>query len=171
MISDARQAECVLKAGFHIDPKEFKLKEADLAEVRQVGRQAERDRQAIEERLEKIEAVFAVRIEAALALLKCDQVAARLKGAAALRAKSKQLFEVAAGLHRVEYLLTSLRLNQNVLRATEDAISRGHENDALIAQALRILEAQNRALTELRGGDQRNPISYEHAAGAISASQ
>jgi len=170
-IGNARQAECLLKAGFRVDPKEIGLKKVDAAEAHQVGRQAERDRQAVEERLLKIEAVFAVRLEAALALLKCDQMAARLRNAAALRARSDQLLDVTAGLHRTEYLLTSLRLNQGSLRAMEDAISHGHENDALIAQTLRLLETQNRALTELREATKEVPYPYEHAGGSVSVAQ
>lgn len=170
-ISNARQAECLLKAGFRVDPKEIGLKKADPLQAHEVGRQAERDRQAVEERLLKIEAVFAMRIEAALALLKCDQVAARLTNAAALRAWSEELLDVTAGLHRVEYLLTSLRLNQNSLRAMEDAIAHGHEDGALIAQTLRLLEAQNRALKELREATKEVPYPYEHAAGPLSIPQ
>jgi len=170
-ISNARQAECLLKAGFRVDPREIGLKKADPSQAHQVGRQAERDRRATEERLAKIEAVFAMRLEAALALLKCDQVAARLKNAAVLRARSEELLDVTAGLHRVEYLLTSLRLNQNSLRAMEDAIGHGHEDDALIAQTLRLLEAQNRALKELREATKEVCYPYEHAAGPLSISQ
>ncbi len=171
IISDARQAECLLKAGLRVDPKEYKLKKADPAEAHLVGRQAERDRQTVEERLAKIEAVLAVRLEAALALLKCDRVAARVKDAAALRSRSERLLDVTAGLHRTEYLLTSLRLNQNSLRAMEDALDQGHENNALIAQALRLLETQNRALAELREATKEVPYPYEHASGPVSVSQ
>lgn len=170
-ISNARQAECLLKAGFRVDPEMIGLKKADPLQAHEVGRRAERDRQGVEERLLKIEAVFAVRLEAALALLKCDRVAARLENAGALRAKSEQLLDVTAGLYRAEYLLTSLRLNQNSLRAMEDAISRGYEEDALIAQTLRLLETQNRALAELREATKEVPYPYEHAGGPVSVAQ
>lgn len=171
LISDARQAECLLKAGFRIEPKEFGLKTADAMEAHQAGIRAERDRQAAEQTLARIEAVFALRLEAGLALLNCPEIAARLKNPDRMRAESERLLDVAAAFHRVEYLLTALRLNQNSLRAMEHALLRGHEENALVSQALRALGAQNRVLAELRSALKEVPYPFRHAAGELSISQ
>jgi Zn-dependent protease with chaperone function len=171
IISDGRQAECLLKAGFRIDPKEFGLKTSNVMEAQLAYHQAQRDRRAVEERLAKIEAVFAVRLEAALALLNCEPVAIRIKDSQQLRARSEQLLDVAAAFHRAEYLLTELRVNQNSLRAVENALSRGHEDQRVITAALKVLETQHRALTELRAVTREVPYPYEHATSEISVSQ
>ena len=167
-VSSARQAEHLLKAGFRIDEKQFGLKKGDVSEAQQVCRQATRDRQECEARLAKIEAVFALRLEAGLALLRDESVSARLRNARQLKARSEQLLDVAAAFHRTEYLLTDLRLNQSSLRAMEAALAGGHENPQLIAQALRVLEKQNSALTELRSATKEIRYPYEYASGEVS---
>lgn len=169
-ISDGRQAEFLLKSGLRIDPKDFGLAKAEVAEAQLVYQQGRRERQAAEQAVGKVEAVFAMRIEAALALLKCDEVAANLEDAVRMRARSERLLDVVAGLHRAEYLITELRLNQNALRAMEDVVSKGYEGDRVIAQTLKILELQNKTLSEIRSVLKEIPYPYEHAGGGVSVS-
>jgi len=110
-------------------------------------------------------------MEAALALLSYPEVAARLQNPDRMRAQSEQLLDVAAAIHRVEYLLTSLRVNQNSLRAVEQMLVQGHEEKPLISQAVRVLDIQNRVLAELRSALKEIPYPYRHAAGEVSISQ
>jgi Zn-dependent protease with chaperone function len=166
-IAKARLAHTLLTAGIKIDAKQLDLPAATLEAALRVQRQAEQQQRDAAVELGKAEAVLALRMECALALLADEGVAARLKAADRLRRRATELTEAHARLRVVTDAYVELGRNQPALRAVHDLFHPDILDERLQGVIQRLVETQRDQLSDIRNLLGDAPYPFDHAEGKV----
>ncbi|MCK4658645.1 MAG: M48 family metalloprotease [Phycisphaerae bacterium] len=162
-------ARTLLRAGVRIDPKDFELPSATIEQALRAENQVEQVRRDVAEQLAKIEAVLTLRLECALALLRVDQVARRIKGADKMRRRSDELLDALTHIHALSDSLTDLRKELRPLYAMNWIFDEETDPDeAVMHQAAGLVRTQHEQLSEIRRVLSNFPYPFEHAGGRIT---
>ncbi|MHC4066128.1 MAG: M48 family metallopeptidase, partial [Planctomycetota bacterium] len=167
-MTEALVARTLLRGKLKIDPKGFHLPSATVDAARQALERAKEVKRNLAPELTTVESVVRLRLECALALLKVDQVARRIKDAERLLSRSQELLEVLNRVHEVSTIMTELRKEQPALHALVTMIVELGPDEDLVARAREMMVSQHEHLAEVRRllTDHRYP--FEHADGSIS---
>ena len=171
MSTNARTARFLAKAGIKFDPKEFGVEKPTEDCARNTAEKARQTKESAVDDIRKMEKVFRLKLECALALLKVEQVAQRINRAEALFKRSRSLLSALSVVHAVGGQLTQLRNGLPELRVLAILASEDPEDEILLRDLTRAMDKRNEVMLDLRRMLQENPYPFEHADGAVTMAQ
>lgn len=168
---NAQTARVLASEGVKFKAGDFGIEEPTVACARKAAEAARRTKESAAEDIQKIERVFRLRLECALALLKVPEFARRLTRADALFQRSRKLLSALSVVHGVGGELTQLRNGLPELRALTVLAFQNVENELLVRRLVRGIDERNEMLLDLRRMLQEQPYPFEHADGSVTMAQ
>lgn len=170
-LTDANRAHPLLKAGLTISKEAFDI---DLSSRQRVDSVREVAREALEQTdaaLTKFESIAASRLETALSLLRCREIADRIPDADQLEKRSRRLLATADALgSQIDAAIRCLN-HQAVIACCGQVLSEDSDN----VKAGNLLNSQAQELTLAIRGIHRTLLNeaypFEHAKGSITIAE
>ncbi len=168
---NAQTAQLLAKHGIKFDKEELRVPEPTEKGARKVLGQAQKTKQSTTTDIRKMEDVFRLRLECALALLSIEQVARRITPAETLLKRSRSLLSTLSLIHAVGSELTQLRNGMPELRVLTYLYSMDVEDESLLRGLIRGIDERNEMVLELRRMLQEHTYPFEHADGTITVAR